>query len=128
MEGGARRFDGASIRETEIRRETMNTSQAGLILDFAGVLILALRSWSEFRVTGTRTITMGSRLNSLFWRLVFIFGYPLLLGGFVLQFVGSMPKANASLVCSKVNAGLIAVSPNGEKSLCQNGVLWIPVH
>lgn len=68
----------------------MNMSQIGLLFDIAGVLILALRSWSEFRVVDPRSITMGSRLNAPLWKAIFFLGYPFLVVGFALQFLGTM--------------------------------------
>lgn len=67
----------------------MSISQIGLVLDIIAALILGFESWIKLRTIGSDSISVGHGEIGAFWRLLFLFGYPLLILGFVLQFLGS---------------------------------------
>jgi hypothetical protein len=67
----------------------MSVSQSGLLLDIVAVLILGLETWVKTRGIRADSIAVGHGQVGGFWRVLFLFGYPLLLMGFVLQFIGA---------------------------------------
>jgi ABC-type sulfate transport system permease component len=64
-------------------------SQWGLLLDIVAVLTLGLETWVKTRGIQADSFTVGYGEVGGFWRVLFRFGYPLLLMGFVLQFIGA---------------------------------------
>jgi hypothetical protein len=67
----------------------MTFTQIGLVLNIVGVLVLAFESWIKLRTIRADSIVIGHGQIGLFWRLLFLTGYPLLLLGFAFQFVGA---------------------------------------
>lgn len=67
----------------------MSISQIGLILDIIAALIIGFESWIKLRTIGSDSITVGYGEIGDFWRILFLLGYPLLIIGFVFQFLGS---------------------------------------
>jgi ABC-type maltose transport system permease subunit len=67
----------------------MSISQAGLILDIVAAGILGFESWLKLRSIHEDSIVVGYGQIGCFWRVLFLLAWPLLLLGFVFQFVGS---------------------------------------
>lgn len=74
----------------------MPITQYGLLLDIVAVLILALDDWIKLRTIEANSIRIGHGQVGCFLRFLFAFGYPLLILGFVLQFIGSAPSSISS--------------------------------
>jgi hypothetical protein len=72
------------------RESYMSIAQYGLLLDIVAVLILGLESWLKLRaIDSDGSIRIYSRQPSSFGQFLFALGYPLMILGFVLQFIGS---------------------------------------
>ncbi len=67
----------------------MSLSKIGLLLDIVGALILGLESWVKLRTIKENSITVGHGPIGGFWRLLFKFAWPLVVLGFIFQFLGS---------------------------------------
>jgi hypothetical protein len=67
----------------------MSISQAGLILDITAALILGFESWIKLRTIGEDSICVGHGSIAGSWKIPFFLGYPFLILGFILQYVGS---------------------------------------
>jgi len=67
----------------------MNLSQFGLLLDVFGALILGFESWIKLRTIQPNSIQVGYGQVGIFWRALILLGWPLVIGGFILQFIGS---------------------------------------
>jgi hypothetical protein len=71
----------------------MSITQYGLLLDIVAVLTLGLESWLKLRaIDSDGSIRIYSRQGDGFGQFLFAFGYPLMILGFVLQFIGSSPS------------------------------------
>ena len=67
----------------------MNLSQLGLLLNVFGALILGFESWIKLRTIQRNSIQIGHGQVGIFWRALIFLGWPLVIGGFILQFIGS---------------------------------------
>lgn len=67
----------------------MSISQVGLVLDIVAAAILGFESWVKLRTIREDSIVIGHGHIGGFWRVLFFLAWPLLILGFVLQFVGS---------------------------------------
>ncbi|OLP18267.1 hypothetical protein BST81_11695 [Leptolyngbya sp. 'hensonii'] len=67
----------------------MSFSKLGLILDIVAASLLGLESWIKLRTIREDSITIGHGQVGAFWKLLFLLSWPLLVLGFVFQFMGS---------------------------------------
>lgn len=66
----------------------MNLSQLGLLLNIIGTIILAFESWVRLRTIRPDATVIGYGQIGIFWRGLFRLGWPLVIAGFVLQYIG----------------------------------------
>ncbi len=67
----------------------MSLSHLGLCFDIIAASLLGFESWIKLRTIQENSIVIGYGKIGVFWRWIFFLSWPLLVLGFILQYIGS---------------------------------------